>query len=489
MFKLHTKKIKLLMKIFNILLFFFLLFSNAYAQDTVFTYKKNNKSGLVSKTFTSFTAYNEMSGNLHITLVDNLSVERIIIDSNWNKVSHFVNKRETSVYPYRNKFNDYQTFVSNNREYNVYRPTRNDFVISEVDYEKAEEREVQTFSLQRKERVVEEFVTNSLFCIIIAKKNENYLKLITNAKNKGSALDTITVNFDCIDKNTDLEELFQYKGVSFFRDEERERRKLVPKNKIYLVGDTVFIAIDKLNATYVKEVSLNTGKVISRIFKQQTDGEIPSNKFGEKYVHNSFLYNNVLVNGNIYNNTFTISFYNVETEKLLNKFAVPKDSNIYYNDDAIMDRSEYDISTKKFIQKAIKEDNITFAMNRSAKGKMVLGVAVANLITLPIVPTTIKAQSFNGFLLGYTFGNYEEVDVYSIEASFNSTLDLNTFQSTTKEKEAYPEPLLNTLIQEHKKLSKVKCAIMPIVRFGYKNYVSFYDLKSDTYFIKKIGDK
>ncbi len=477
------------MKIFNILLFFFILFSNAYAQDTVFTYKKNNKSGLVSKTFTSFTAYNEMSGNLHITLVDNLSVERIIIDSNWNSVANFVKDRIVdTVYPYHNdnRFNDFQTFVSNNTEYNICKTDRKNFLINEIDYKKKEEKEVQNVRLQRRERVVEAFATSSFFCIIIAEKKENYLKLITNAKAKGSALDTITVNFDFIDKNTDLEQLFEFKGVSFLRDEEREMRKLTPKNKIYLKGSSVFITIDKLDATYVKEVSLTTGQVKSTVFSQQTKGELPSTKYGEQYVSNSFLYDNILVNGNLYNNTFTVSFYDIVAGKLLNKFSVPKDSSIYYNDEPIIDKNEYEISTKKFIHKSIKNENIVFAINKSTNGKVVLDVAVTNLITLGALPTTIKAQSFGGFLLGYTFGNFDELNVYTIEASFKSTLDVHTFQKAPKEASFLPKPIIDVLKEEHKKFAKAKCSMMPIVKFGHKNYVSFYDIKRESYFIKMM---
>jgi hypothetical protein len=181
------------------------------------------KNGFQPKAFTSFSVFDEQNGNLHLTLVDNKSIERIIIDSNWNTLNHFSTIRGMySDFPY-SRFDNLQLVAINNKEFNIYNTDNKYFFVNEIDYNKQEEKRVQNFELRRKETLVEAFATSNIFCVIIAERNADKLKFITNAKNNGTTLDTIIVNFDFINTSTTLAK--QFESVSIIREDDRALEK------------------------------------------------------------------------------------------------------------------------------------------------------------------------------------------------------------------------------------------------------------------------
>jgi hypothetical protein len=429
---------------------------NVQAQDSVYAYKKKFKNGFQPKAFNSFSVYDEKTGNLHLTLVDNKSIERITIDSNWKTISNFSTARGVySDFPY-NRFDNLQLIATDNKEYNIYNTDNKFFFVNEIDYGKEEEKRVQKFELKRKETLVEAFATNSIFCVVVAEKNSDNLKFITNAKSKGTALDTITANFDFIDANTSLAKLFE--GVSILREEDRELEKLILKSKIYLKGNTVFITIDKLNATYVSEVSLISGEVRNKIFIQQVTGAIPIPKLAETFVYNSFLYGNILVNGNMYNDEFTISFYDYAECKLLNKYSVGKSDNINFKDGPLINRKGKEISTKDFIKRAIKEGNIIFEVNKNGGSTIELLVAICDVrfsggLGGAPMPMGVFPGIGGGFFVGFTFGGGgTRYTSYEKDANFKSTLNVQTLQVAQRQNNTVSKTITSLLQEEYEKL-------------------------------------
>jgi hypothetical protein len=467
----------------SFLLSFFVL--NACAQDTVYTYKKKFKNGFQPKEFNSFSAYDEQTGNLHLTLVDNKSIERIIIDSNWNTVNHFSTVRGMySAFPF-DRFSNLQIFVSDNKEYNIYNSNNKYFFINEIDYDKQEERRVQNFELKKKETLVEAFASGDFFCVAIADRNADKLKIITNAKHNGYKVDTIIVDFDFINRSTTLAK--DYERVSVLREGDREIAKLLAKKKIYLKGTTVFITAEKFDATHITEVSLLSGEVKTKFFKQQLKDANLTPK--EVDVNNSFLYNHILVNGNIYKDECTISLYDYENGTLLNKFSFSKEENINYKSGPILNRNDKEISTKEFIKRAIKEDNIIFELNESQQGNIELGVGICDVNSFGFAQMPVGIfPNMGGFFIGFTFGSGGNKNSnLKKDANFKCFFDKQTLQTTTNyETKSATQPMLILLQEAFEKLQEASCTALSVFKTKDNTFIGFYNQELQSYFIKKL---
>lgn len=213
-----------------ILCFAVLFCINSYSQDTALILNKKFKEGTLPKSYKAFTTVDQNSGELHLTLVDNKSVERYIIDSNWKIISRFsLTRGAYSVLP-DHRFNTMCITGAPQKEYGIYNLDYKKFEINEIDFINKKETKVSELKVGKKELIISGFTTSNIFCLITASQKNNELNIISNAKKGGLLFDTITVTLNIISKRLSAAKLM--KDAPILAPGEQNIEKLALANKI-----------------------------------------------------------------------------------------------------------------------------------------------------------------------------------------------------------------------------------------------------------------
>ncbi len=144
-----------------------LSFSQSYCQDTTLILNKKFKRGTLPKSFKALTTIEQHSGNLHLTLLDNASIDRYIIDSNWKIIDRFSSTRGVySPLPY-NRFNNMRIIAAGQKEFGVYSTDSKKFEIDEIDFTNQSEVNVAELEVGKSESAIASFTTSNIFCLIL----------------------------------------------------------------------------------------------------------------------------------------------------------------------------------------------------------------------------------------------------------------------------------------------------------------------------------
>jgi hypothetical protein len=467
-----------------------LVFFKTTAQDIVFKYDKKFRNVAMLKSYSSFTTINESSGDLHLTIVDNKSVERFVLDSNWQIKKKLVTVRGAyAEFPYE-RFNSLQLLTDGDKEINIYNNDDNKFSVNQVDYDKQVEINIDKFELKRKESIITNFTTAGIFCLIVAGKREDELKFITNAKSHRTQLDTLLVRLNFKDPNMSVARMLS--TVALITKDERDLKKLVEKNKIYFDDTLVYITIDQPDATYLTSIDLMTGQVKHNIFIQRYSGSLPEKNTAKKY--NSFLYGNILVNGNTYNANLSLTFYDHQSENYIKNYTVSSADAIDFKTGPILTKKGKEITSADFFKKLNSGDALVFELSEKNKNELELIVEVCDI--------TIPRSGGGGYWASpggsfqtpggaipiapryHAFGNWtSDESIVTKNSSFRSALNAETF---TASHTADTSKSISGLLEEELKKLDANSAIS-IFRKNGKVYLGFYDAKAEAFIIKRIG--
>jgi len=484
----------------KILLFSFavLFCINSYSQDIALVVNKKFKQGISAKSYKAFTTVDQNSGDLHLTLVDNKSVERYIIDSNWKIINQFSSTRGAySVLP-DDRFDNMCIVGTRQKEFGIYSLYDKKFEINEIDFINKTETFVSELEVSKKESIISGFTTSNIFCLITASKKNSELNIISNAKNGGLIFDTITVTLNIVSKRLSAATLMD--DAPIIGPGEQSIEKLAVADKIYYSGSTVYISNEHHDATYITEVNLKTGDVKKKIFKQQLEGDMPEPIKGR---FNSFLYHNILVNGNLYNSELSISFYDYNSGDLIKTYTASENDTMDFKNSAIVlkkkgpaifegNREVQLTNTKQFIKKALKGD-LVFAL--ADKGKDQIELLVESYYEpkssggggfSPGMPGgsfstpggVVSLPSTPGHFTGSGFGNSWGKN----DAHFKCIFQPGTFEhiQNGNEVKSIAELIGDELDDDNKSVITV---------FGKDNflYLGFYEKKDEVYIIKRMG--
>jgi hypothetical protein len=422
--------------------------------------------------------------------VDNKSVERFVLDSNWQIKKKLVKVRGAySEFPF-DRFSSLQLLTAGNREINIYNKDGSIFSVNQVDYEKQAEENISKFDLKRKESIIANFTTNDIFCLIVAGKREDELKFITNAKNRSLELDTISVRLNFKDPEMSVSNMMNT-AVLISKDE-RDLKKLVEKNKVYFADSLVYITLDRPDATYLTTVNLMSSEVKHHAFIQRYSGVLPEKTKAKKY--NSFLYGNILVNGNAYNSNLSLSFYNILSENFIKNYTVSNKDSIDFSTGSIYTKKGKEITSTEFFKKISSGDALVFELSEKNKEELELIVEVCD-ITIPRssgggywASTPGSFQTPGGPIpnapIYHSFGNWTTDESIVTKNSYlksvmnSETLIANHSADETKS--------LSSLLDEELKKLDANSAITIFRRNGIV-YLGFYDDKAEAFLIKRIG--
>lgn len=469
-----------------------LIFLDSTAQDIVFKYDKKFRNVAMPKSYSSFTTINEKTGELHLTIVDNKSVERLVLDSNWQIKKKLVSVRGAyTEFPY-DRFNSLQLFTHGDKEINIYNVDGNKFFIDQIDYEKQAEINIKKFELKRKESIITNFTTADIFCLIVAGKREDELKFITNGKSRSIEMDTLTVRLNFKDPDMSIAKLLS--TAALIEKDERDIKKLVESNKIYLRDILVYITIDRPDATYVTGVNLITGEVNHNIFVQRYIGSLPNETRKKRY--NSFLYGNILVNGNAFNSNLSLTFYDHVNKNFIKNYSVSNQDSIDFNVGSILTKKGKELTTADFFKKISSGEALVFELSSKNKNELELIVEVCDIV----IPRSgggggvwmSSGGSFQtpGGAVPYaptyhSFGNWTTSEsIVTKNSYFKSVLNSQTL--TTNYTTTATKSITGLLEDELQKLD-VNSALS-IFRKNGSVYLGYYDAKAEAYNIKRIGN-
>lgn len=468
-----------------------LIFLNSTAQDIVFKYDKKFRNVALPKSYSSFTTINQKTGELHVTIVDNKSVERFVLDSNWQIKRKLVTVRGAyAEFPY-DRFSSLQLFTDGDKEINIYNVDGNKFSVNQVNYDKQAEINIEKFDLKRKESIITNFTTADIFCLIVAGKREDELKFITNAKSRSTAMDTLFVSLNFKDPDMSIAKLLS--TAALIEKDERDLKKLVESNKIYLRDTLVYITIDRPDATYVTGINLITGEVSHNIFVQRYIGSLPKETSKKRY--NSFLYGNILVNGNAYNSNLSLTFYDHENKNFIKSYSVSNQDSIDFKVGPILTKKGKEITTADFFKKISSGEALVFELSERNKDELELIVEACDIV----IPRSgggggvwmSSGGSFQtpGGAVPYaptyhSFGNWTTSESIVTKNSYFKSV-LNSEKLTVNRTTAAIKSISGLLEDELQKLD-VNSAIS-IFRKNGNVYLGFYDAKAEAYIIKRIG--
>jgi len=459
---------------------------------------KKFKQGISPKSYRAFTTVDQNSGELHLTLVDNKSVERYIIDSNWKIINQFsLTRGAYSVLP-DDRFDNMCIVGTRQKEFGIYSLYDKKFEINEIDFINKTEKFVSELEVGKKESIISGFTTSNVFCLITASKKTSELNIISNAKKGGVLFDTITVTLNIISKRLSAAKLMD--DAPIIGPGKQSIEKLAVANKIYYSGNTVYISNEHHDATYITEVNLKTGDIKKKIFKQQLEGDMPETIITGRF--NSFLYKNILVNGNLYNSELSISFYDYNSGDLIKTYVASENDTMDFKNSAIVFKKKGSAifavnrelrlkNTKQFIKKALNGD-LVFALADKGKDQIELLVesyykpksgggggfspgipggsfsTPGGVVTMPSTP---------GHFTGYSPGNFSK-DTY-----FKCIFQPGTFEhiENGNEVKSIAELIGGELDDDNKSVISV---------FGKDHflYLGFYEKKSEAYIIKRMGE-
>lgn len=492
------------MRIF-LLSFLTLFFSQSYSQDTTLIVDKKFKQSTLPKSYKAITTVEQNSGNLHLTLVDNKSIDRYIIDSNWKIISQFSSLRGMySPLPF-NRFNNMRIIASGQKEFGIYSTDSKKFEIDEIDFPNQSEVNIANIEVGKKESAISSFTTNNIFCLITASKKSAELNIISNGQRGGISFDTITVVLNILNKNLSAAKLMDDAVV--IKPGERSPERLSAANKIYYSGNTVYISNEHHDATCITEVNLKTGNIKQKIFKQQFDGDMTEAIKGR---FNSFLNNNILVNGNLYNAALSVSFYDYNNENRIKTYTVSGDDTINFKNSAvtfekakkfnlIFEKSPIVFKNgknltdaKQFIKKALK-GQLALSLSNKTKDQVELVVEIyyepvgggggglsprfpggsfstpGGMVNLPSTPGYFSSG-------GFGYSSYEKSTHFKClfqPGTFEHIQDMDETMSTD-------ELIENELNDDDK-------SVITIFEKNNFLYMGFYEKKNDVYIIKRMG--
>lgn len=500
------------LKIF--LLSFAVLFCiHSYSQDTTLVVNKKFKQGTLPKSYRAFTTIDENSGELHLTLVDNKSVERYIIDSNWKIINQFSLTRGAYTALPDRRFGNMCIVGAGQKEFGIYSIDDKKFEINQIDFINKTETNVSELDVSKKESIISGFTTANVFCLITASKKNSELHIISNAKNGGLLFDTITVTLNIISKRLSAAKLMN--DAPIIGPGEQSIDKLAAGNKIYYSGSTIYISNEHHDATYITEVNLKTGSIKKKIFKQQLEGDMPEAIIKGRF--NSFLHNNILVNGNLYNSELSISFYDYNSGDLIKNYVASENDTMDFKNSAIVFKKKrnnkdnvlgFNINspsifggsrelqlrnTKQFIKKALKGE-LVFALADKGKDQIELLVesyyepksgggggfspgmpggsfsTPGGVVTMPSTP---------GHFTGYGFSNSS----VKKNVHFKCIFQPGTFEhiENGNEVKSIAELVGDELDDDNK-------SVISIFRKDHFLYLGFYEKKSEAYIIKRMGE-
>ena len=476
------------MKIYLSALFTFFCVS-IYAQDVVFKYEKKFKSAALAKSYKSFVAYDESTGELHLTITDNKSTERFVLDSNWQIKSQVNTVRGAyAEFPY-DRFNTLQLLSAGNKEINIYNIDATKFYINQIDYINKKETNIQKFELQKRESLDANFTTNNIFCLIVAGKRESELKFITNAKSKGLVLDTLLVNLNGYDSDVSLTKFMS--NTALLEEDERDLQKLAQKNKIYLQGNKVYISIDKADGAYVTCVDLTTGEIKHSNFAQRFAGTLQ--KVTKPTLYNSFLYGNIFVTGNAYNLKMSLTFYDFAKESYIKNYTAEEKDGIGFKTGRLLNKKDKEITNAEFFRKISSSEALVFELCERNKNELELIVDVCDVV----IPrsygggywsSTGSFQTPGGSIpaapMYHSFGNWTtDENIVTKNSYFKSVLNAETLTANPEAPDV--KSLSGILEEELKKLDSNSA--LSLFRRNNILYLGFYDDKQEAFIIKKIG--
>jgi|GEM_PF-6462406 hypothetical protein len=308
---------------------------SAYSQDNIFTLHKTFEQGLTSMHCSVFACINKDSNELHLSLVDNKTVDRYIIDSNWKIKKEFSVKLNSDDNIPKRRFDQMQILFSGGKEYNIYKDGSDLFYVDEVDYDAQKESHISSLPIASDQSFIADLVSGDVYCQILADKKGNLLKLVSNAKNGGAIFETIPVELNIY--TTDKSAAKIMTDAAVIGPGIPGLDALATHNKIYYSGNKVYISNENDSATFITEVDLKTGAIQRKIFPQYTFEQVPKEDATKSSA--SFLYKNTLVNGNADNDALTLCFYSYDDGKLLKAYHAGEDDTIHFKNTSIIDCS------------------------------------------------------------------------------------------------------------------------------------------------------
>jgi len=272
--------------------------------------------------------------------------------------------------------------------------------------------------------------------------------------------------------------------------------RLLSRCKIYYHDKIIFISNEHHQSTFITEVNLLTGETKHKVFNQVATGNIP--KVVKVTSFNSFLYNNVLVNGNLYNETLSLSFYNYDNGNLLKNYLTPEDDTINFKNGPIVSRERRELTkTSEFIKKAII-GGWAFTLAATAKDETALVVQTyseqgggggggfspgmpGSSFSTPggVISTPGLPGHFTSFGSGITGS-----PTTAINSHFKCIFNPGTFEHIEKNDDDVKSVGEKTDDELNK--SGKKEAISTFVKDNYL-YLGFYDSSNETYTIARMG--
>jgi hypothetical protein len=463
-----------------------LAFLSSYSQDTVLVFNKKFRQGTLPKAYKAFATVDPVAGDLHLTLVDNKTIDRYIIDSNWKIKNQFsVNRDIYGDFPYR-RFDDMRLFSDTEKEFNIYAED-DGFKINAIDFNEKKEAAATHLGFTKHELIASYFVTANIFCLISADKKSSMLHFITNAKNGGIAFDTINVELKLPGK--DMSAAKNMNDVAIVRLGKYDLGRLATSNKIYYSGAIVYLVNDREDATYITKVNLLTGEVIRKSFKQQV---VPGKTPAKVNSFNSFFYRNVLVNGNVCNyNTLTISFYDYEKENLIKTYSIHNTDTISFKNGPVLNRKDKEVKkTNSIIDDA--ETGLAFILDNKGSNEMELAVKTyhqqvaspggGGFVGMPGSMATPMGSIATTSMVFVSSGGGGASGVI-LDSHFKCLFEPGTFEHIQERNAG----IKSAAEQIHDEIEN-KDAPETIVSFiKNKNfYIGFYDADSGHYIIKRI---
>jgi hypothetical protein len=241
-------------------------------------------------------------------------------------------------------------------------------------------------------------------------------------------------------------------------------------------------------------VNIKTGDVTHHVFAQQYPGTFP--KKTKSQVYNSFLWNDILVNGNVYNGDLSISFYDASKGTLIKNYAARFKDSIDFKNGFLLNKKKVPMEAEDFIDRIIKTGLLAFDMSEKDNNQLELLVQNAEVKKVKnygggggfMMPGG-SIQTPNGvvslpstFQPGGGFWRSGEGAVKK-DISFKMVLRAADFDHIAAANDTKSvSALLEDELQELDENSAAS-----IFRKNKQLYIGFYDSKLEAFVIKKIG--
>jgi len=487
------------MKIIYVFLLSFILV-NTYSQDSVFSVNRKFKQGVTPKSFGSYSANEASDGNLHLTLFDNKSIDRYIINSNWKVIDLFSSVRGVySELPF-DRVKNMNLITTPNKEYNISNIVRKHYDIYEIDYQHKKESKISDFDIGKNETAIACFTDHNIFYLITASNKDNTLFIISNTLRGGILFDTVQVKLDIKDNTGSGKSAASYMSdVSVVVPWDRNTDKLACANKIYFRGNVIYISNDDENATSITEVNLKNGMVHQHNFNQDyAEGRHERNRNNKEV--NSFLYHNILVNGNVYHSSITVSFYNYETGNLLKRYRLEnKADSINFKNSPILSGDNKEVKIKRFISDALAlNGGLILALSDKGNDQIELlmesfkdihmmggGAGIMGNSTFSTPRGSIYVPSATGIDFGSDYFIHRS-------SYFTGLFNPVSLEHQDKDNEviSFAETMEKALDDSKKGafFAKQKKEAITIFKRNNYLYMGYYDPKTEDYIIRKLGE-